>query len=123
MSAVLPTRITFRQESRPDKNHVPTRITSRQESRPDKTHVPTRIISRQKRITFSSDQNVSRLLVNIRETTPPPHMVPAYPFTDQYFRIGTSTVPSSTVPSDVSPPAARPENPKNLSRLTVAPLP
>ena len=50
-------------------------------------------------------------------------MTPAYPFTDQYFLIGTSTVPSSTVPSEVSPRAARPEKPKNLPRLAVAPLP
>ena len=68
-------------------------------------------------MTFSIDQNVSRVPVNMRATTSPPHIVPAYAFTDQYFLIGTSTVPSSTVPSDVSPPAARPENPKNRSRL------
>ena len=50
-------------------------------------------------------------------------MVPAYAFSDQYFLIGTSTVPSSTVPSAVAPPAARPANPKKRPVLDVAPLP
>src|SRR5688500_18260699 len=77
----------------------------------------------QKRITFSRDQKISGLSVNHRDTTPPPHIVPAYAFTDQYFLIGTSMVPSSTVPSDVSPSAKRPAKPKKRSPLAVAPLP
>ena len=68
--------------------------------------------SRQNRITFSKYQNVRRVPLKLCFTTSPPHRVPAYAFTDQYFFSGTSTVASSAVPRPVCPPAARPENPK-----------